>query len=64
MKEGYIGLAEYAREDDEIMVLMGAKIPFVLRNAGSLGIEGIGKKSVYVVIGECYLIGCMVGEIV
>lgn len=64
MEEGYIGLAEDAQGEDEIMVLLGAKTPFVLRSAGHMKIEGLGLKPVYVVIGECYLVGCMDGQVV
>jgi hypothetical protein len=50
---GYIGLVPgYAQEGDEVCVVSGARVPFVLRAQGTF----------YSLIGECYVHGIMDGE--
>jgi hypothetical protein len=43
-----------ARKGDEVWILLGAKVPFILRRVGSC----------YFLVGECYIHGIMYGEAV
>lgn len=66
---GHVGMAAgYAKEGDQVRILTGARTPFVLRKLGRIVIEGLAKKKspqiVWTVVGECYVIGAMDGEIV
>lgn len=55
-RQGYVGLAPAAaRAGDEIAVLVGCCVPIVLRRN-----EG---KSIWQVVGECYVHGIMNGEV-
>ena|SRR6186713_1768932 len=64
LDSGHVGMAPDAIPDDDVMILMGARTPFVLRKVTEVNIDGVGKKMVWVVIRECYLIGGMDGELV
>ncbi|KAK3983887.1 het-6-heterokaryon incompatibility protein, partial [Cladorrhinum sp. PSN332] len=51
---GYIGLAPIASMlGDEVCVLMGSKVPHVIRRDGDI----------YRFVGECYVYGIMDGEV-
>jgi hypothetical protein len=53
-KNGYMGLCpSLARIDDQIVILLGGRTPFILRKT---------KKNRYRFIGECYVHGMMNGE--
>ena len=53
-KKGYMGLAlEQARKGDQVAILLGRDVPFVLRTR-----EGSG----FVMVGETYVHGIMNGE--
>lgn len=69
----HVGMARgVARDGDEVMVFEGAKTPFVVRRLGPVRTDAIQEKSVYwnptptvwTVIGGCYVIGAMDGEII
>lgn len=68
LDSGHVGMAGgYAQGKDEVMVLLGARTPFVLRKLGPVDIEGSGtrtKQTIYTVVGECFVIGALSGEIV
>ncbi|KAF2786517.1 hypothetical protein K505DRAFT_330306 [Melanomma pulvis-pyrius CBS 109.77] len=63
LDSGYVGMAAGAIEGDEVVVVMGARTPFAVRRVGELKIDGGEKKMAYVVVGECYLVGGMDGEL-
>jgi hypothetical protein len=55
-KRGYVGFVPHdTKPGDEICVFYGGAVPFVLRRA-------LGSKSLYKLIGECYIHGIMYGE--
>ncbi|KAI1281147.1 heterokaryon incompatibility protein-domain-containing protein [Xylaria sp. FL0933] len=52
-REGRMGIGpEPMKENDDIVILFGAKVPFIIRRLGSR----------YTLIGECYVSGLMNGE--
>lgn len=51
---GYMGLGYAPREGDEVWVLFGGTVPFILRRTSRLG--------EYSLIGDCYVHGIMDGE--
>ena len=52
-KQGYIGLARYdVREGDQIYILHGGQVPFILRQEGRY----------HVIKGECYIHDLRDGE--
>ncbi|TGJ86809.1 hypothetical protein E0Z10_g1990 [Xylaria hypoxylon] len=52
-RDGRMGIGpESMKEGDEVAILFGAKVPFVLRRSGPI----------YILIGECYIAGMMKGE--
>ncbi|KAF2023700.1 hypothetical protein EK21DRAFT_94714 [Setomelanomma holmii] len=56
-----------AHAGDEVMVFYGARTPFVVRKLSQVPIEGLKGTSwqtVWTVIGECYVIGVMDGEVI
>jgi hypothetical protein len=54
-KRGYIGLCPAeAREDDLLCILLGVRVPLVLRK----------QSEHYVIIGDCYIDGVMDGELI
>ena len=56
--EGFLGLgSESMRPGDEVFLVTGAKVPFVLRK-----VEGSVGDDEYRLVGECYLRGFMHGE--
>jgi Heterokaryon incompatibility protein (HET) len=58
-QQGFIGLAPFgARAGDEVAVMLGSDIPFLIRRKG----EGLGGPE-YELLGECYLHGIMFGEV-
>jgi hypothetical protein len=60
-KRGYMGLVpSYAEIGDEIWVLLGGQVLYVLREAGKKYVL-FGEKE-YEFIGECYIHGLMDGE--
>ncbi|OCK79012.1 hypothetical protein K432DRAFT_435624 [Lepidopterella palustris CBS 459.81] len=61
---GYMGLGGGAQPGDEVWVLMGARTPQVLRPVGSVGVEGVGEREVWINVGEAYVQGVMDGEVV
>ena len=53
-KEGHLGLVpRFAKQDDNVVVVPGSPVPFVVRRIG---------KGTYHFIGECYIDGIMDGE--
>lgn len=59
---GYMGLVPLeTREGDVVMVVCGARVPFVLRPVVK-GEEDVHGTDEYQVVGECYLHGVMAGE--
>jgi hypothetical protein len=53
-QKGFMGLAgQLAKEGDEIAILLGAGIPFVIRK---------GEHGRYSIVGDCYIHGIMEGE--
>ncbi|KAI0429835.1 heterokaryon incompatibility protein-domain-containing protein [Xylaria sp. FL1042] len=51
--EGRMGIGpEFMKENDDVVILFGAKVPFIIRRFGSR----------YTLIGECYVAGMMNGE--
>jgi hypothetical protein len=60
-QRGYMGFGpQDMRQDDLVAVLLGSKMPFILRQVPLS--EGIYDKSYYTVVGYCYLHGIMNGE--
>ena len=57
-------MAADARGEDEVVIFMGARTPFAVRCLGWIVIKDVGLKRVYVLAGECYLVGGMDGELV
>lgn len=58
---GQLGLADAkAQAGDEVWVLFGAKVPFILRNTASEG----HPRGTHTFVGDCFLDGAMDGEIV
>ena len=58
-RQGFIGLGPYGmRPGDEISVMLGSDIPFLVRKKG----ESLNGPE-YELLGECYLHGIMFGEI-
>ncbi len=52
-QDGRMGIGpEFMKENDDIVILFGAKVPFLVRRLGSR----------YSLIGECYVAGMMNGE--
>lgn len=50
----YLGIGPYsAQENDEIWVIRGARVPFILRSRGN---------GTYQILGEAYVHGIMYGE--
>lgn len=68
--KGYIGLGpEHTRQGDEVALLLGGTTPFMLRNStaadGDLTLpEPISSEQQYQLLGDCYVHGCMDGELV
>ena len=61
---GHVGMVADAYQGDEIVVIMGARTAFAIREVGELNIGEIGKKMVHMIVGECYLVGDMDGQLV
>lgn len=61
-KQGYMGLGPVSMQpDDRVVILPGARVPFLLRSAPSPVPLDLGS-SVYCMVGECYVHGFMNGE--
>jgi hypothetical protein len=61
-ESGYFGVGPYImKRGDKCVLIKGARVPFVLRNAEA---EDIGKPRSYKVLGESYVHGIMNGELV
>ena len=60
---GYMGLGSGVRGADEVFVLLGSRMPYVLRPMGDIGVEGLGENKVYTIVGEGYIHGIMDGEL-
>jgi len=59
--QGYIGLGpEHTRCGDQVAVLLGGSTPFMLREAGSTA----AGEAQWSLLGDCYVHGCMDGELV
>ena len=66
-RDGYIGLGPARMEvGDEIWILKGGSMPFLLRPAGEYEFKRVsgGKRHCYRLVGECYVHGLMYGEAV
>jgi hypothetical protein len=71
-EKGYMGIAPWnVRVDDKIWVLLGSRVPFILRKAGvkagdiRIGNQkGMLRNLGYVKLGDCYPHGIMQGEAV
>ena len=64
-KQSYIGLGpEHLKQGDQIWVLKGGRVPFMLRPAGEFGFKrGVeGKRECHRLVGDCYVHGIMFGE--
>jgi hypothetical protein len=62
-RRGYCGLGPVdAQPGDQIFVLAGAGLPFLLREAGERRVNGLGKIKAHSLVGECYVHGIMDGE--
>ncbi|KPM41495.1 hypothetical protein AK830_g5080 [Neonectria ditissima] len=66
-KSGKLGIAPKKAiltfPPDEIFVIQGGKTPFVLRQAGTRDVSGVGPRLCYEFVGDCYLHGVMDGEV-
>ncbi|KAF2833990.1 hypothetical protein CC86DRAFT_279562, partial [Ophiobolus disseminans] len=59
--QGNIGLSpELTRVGNRIAILLGGSTPFMLRDTGS----GTVNEARWNLLGDCYVHGCMVGELV
>ncbi len=57
LSNGYMGLFPVdAKEEDMVVVFDGAETPFVLREVG-------GDSENYILVGDCYVLGLMEGEV-
>jgi hypothetical protein len=70
---GHVGIApRFAQPRDVVMVFEGATTPFMVRALGSVEIQGLpnvndcplGPQQIWAVVGECYIIGIMDGEVI
>jgi hypothetical protein len=60
-KGGFFGIGpSIIEEEDPVVILLGADVPFVLREKRKCGVEKEG----HVVVGECYVHGLMTGDAV
>jgi hypothetical protein len=60
---GYMGLAYGSLGDDEAFLLLGSRMPYMLRPLGEIALEGLGEQRCYAVVGEAYVHGVMDGEL-
>ena len=59
-RSGQLGLVpRFALEDDQVVVVPGCAVPFVVRQ-----VPGIEDEPAYQLIGECYVDGIMHGEVI
>lgn len=56
--KGYIGLSDNPRPEDEVWILSGGRVPFVLRPY----LDNSGHTGSYALVGDCYVHGIMDGE--
>ena len=63
LDSGHVGMAPLAMAEDVIVILMGASTPVVLRPLGDIEVEEVGIQTLWIVVGECYLVGAMDGEL-
>ena len=62
-EKGYMGLGHAEiQKDDEIFVLAGGLMPFVLRPVGKKEVEREGLQLCHKVVGECFVHGIMYGQ--
>jgi hypothetical protein len=70
---GHVGIApRFAQPHDVVMVFEGATTPFMVRAFGSVKIHGLPNvngsplepQHIWAVVGECYIIGIMDGEVI
>lgn len=64
LESGHVGMTADASGNDEVMIFMGAKTPFTVKYLGEMMIKDVGMKRIYVLAGECYLVGAMDGGLV
>jgi hypothetical protein len=57
-KNGYIGLGESPQPNDEIWILFGGRVPFILRSHPAESHQA----GSYFLVGDCYVHGIMDGE--
>jgi len=57
---GYMGLAASGTTgSDEIYVLLRGRTPYALRPIGDIGVEGLGERRLYAIVGGAYVHGIM-----
>jgi hypothetical protein len=63
---GFIGLGpRNMREGDEVCILQGGRVPYILRRVPSEASEGESQsRDEWNLVGECYVSGIMYGELV
>ncbi|KAH7397136.1 heterokaryon incompatibility protein-domain-containing protein [Pyrenochaeta sp. MPI-SDFR-AT-0127] len=61
LDSGHVGMTADASADDEVMIFMGAKTPFTVKYLREMMIKDVGMRKIYVLAGECYLVGAMDG---
>ena len=60
--QGYLGLGPALTEvGDSVVIFGGSQTPFVMREIGSAGDDGLEKD--FCILGDCYLHGFMYGEL-
>ncbi|KAJ4301129.1 hypothetical protein N0V90_003219 [Kalmusia sp. IMI 367209] len=64
-RRGFIGIGPPSmQEGDTVQVFGGGSMPFIIRDIGRKRVSGVGAKTCYKLLGECYLHGIMDGEAV
>jgi hypothetical protein len=58
-----MGLGSGVKGGDEVFVLLGSRMPYVLHPMGDIGVEGLGETKLYTIVGEGYIHGIMDGEL-
>lgn len=61
---GYMCLGHGAQEGDEVFVLLGGRMPYILRPLGNIEVDGLGETILYTIVAEAYVHGIMDGELV
>lgn len=61
---GFVGIGRWDEEGDEMLILLGGRVPFVLSSGGEFRLKGGASWHCYVLLGDCYVHSVMDGEVV